>query len=198
MNVRYENRLTQGYQLPDDFLGVAVDFRRRTHEQPHDAFDSPQDEMARIIAERKARVPHIGKGVVTLALAGTQEWGVSRPVGCFHAYVMGEERWWQTTRKVFLDGLWLDPSYMDAGLSLELAEAGLEVFKSDRVIANGGDVLPVLLSGALDSKNNEARWPVPARIPETVEEARLAINAILAPEVVPPVLSAPQLAAAQI
>lgn len=198
MKVRYENQFTKGHKLPEDYLWTAIDFRRRTHEQPHDDYDPPEDEIARITTERRKRLPHIGRGVVTFALAETHVPGDYNPIGCFHAYVMGRRRKAQEHGDVMIDGIWLDPMFRNAGLTLSMAEVGLEVFRADRKIANTDVIMPPLLSGALDNGTGVALWELPAHNPETIEEARLAINAILAPSAPNEVVPARELAIASI
>jgi len=204
MKPLFENQFTTGHALPDDYLGVAVDFRRRREqsyepfELSRDPFDTPESEIARVNEERKQRVPVIGRGVVTFALAETHAVNEFNPIGCFHAYVTGRRRKEQQNGQVVIDGLWLDPNFTDSGLSLCMAEVGLEVFRSDRVITNADIVMPLLLSGALDSGDGRATYPLPARNPETIEEARLAINAVLAPSEPHVIASTSQLVTASI
>jgi|GEM_PF-2322385 len=193
MKVEYENHCTTNHELPEDFLSQAVDLRRRKHPQPYDGspneepFDKPYEEMARIKQERMNRLPRISRGITTLALVQSEVDGeFDSTIGCFHAYVMGEENRKHRRiddRQVWFDGLWLDPRYANAGVAYNLAESGLAHFRSDRIIANAREVMPVLLSGALDDHRNEGiRLPPEISADMTIEEARLAINAILAPE----------------
>ncbi len=196
----YENRLTADHRLPEDFLGIAVSLRRLGHPQPHDAFDPPLEEMDRIRQERKARTPRIGEGVATLALRYHSYTEDVTPIGCFHAHVLGKGGDGAKRGQVFIDSVWVHKMYMDSGVAMSLAQAGLAVFKHDRQIANAAEIMPPLLSGALDSHDQSAMFETPAVMPNTVEEAQAALGALLHQEVMVenPITVSPQLTPALI
>lgn len=195
------------YPVTDEFIGQAARLRREIHPQVNDDFLDPiEQEITRIRDWFSANVEVIDPSESGRNSAGVIAYedlarGNTLTIGQAYAYrttytpletVQGNAAevrkglWRQRNVPLFrpaiaLGGISVRPEACGRGIAYELASRALRPFDHDVQLIDPDNIAPLLLSGALDSRDNTAERPLePLALDYTVGHFRAQLKQLIA------------------